>query len=89
VTVRTTSLIIVGATHRGQRGRVFPGSTAERLMSDADCPVAIAPNGYAARVGCRDESRIGKAMRDSVDLDLARRAACPLVAVPTEKGAPR
>ena len=52
-------LIVVGSTHTGHAGRVLPGSTAERLLHGAPCPVAVAPNGYAqhsdrppAVVGC-------------------------------------
>jgi nucleotide-binding universal stress UspA family protein len=43
-------LITVGASRRSGFGRVFPGSTAERLMSGAPCPVAIAPSGYSQSV---------------------------------------
>jgi nucleotide-binding universal stress UspA family protein len=52
-------LIVVGSTHTGQIGRVLPGSTGERLLHGAPCPVAVVPKGYAARssdepgiVGC-------------------------------------
>ena len=40
-------LIVIGSTHRGQLGRVIPGSVGERLLSGASCPVAVAPRGYA------------------------------------------
>ncbi len=40
-------LIVIGSTHRGQLGRVVPGSVGERLLSGAPCPVAVAPRGYA------------------------------------------
>jgi nucleotide-binding universal stress UspA family protein len=40
-------LIVVGSTHTGRTGRVLPGSTAERLLHGAPCPVAVAPEGYA------------------------------------------
>ena len=42
-------LIVVGSTHTGRAGRVLPGSTAERLLHGASCPVAVAPLGYAQR----------------------------------------
>ena len=42
-------LIVVGSTHTGRAGRVLPGSTAERLLHGAPCPVAVAPKGYAER----------------------------------------
>jgi len=40
-------LIVVGSTHTGRAGRVLPGSTAERLLHGAPCPVAVAPKRYA------------------------------------------
>jgi nucleotide-binding universal stress UspA family protein len=43
------SLVVVGSTHRGPIGCVLPGSTAERLLHGAPCPVAIVPQGYASR----------------------------------------
>lgn len=39
-------MIVVGSTRRGRTGRVLPGSTAERLLHGAPCPVALAPHGY-------------------------------------------
>lgn len=42
-------LIVLGSTHRGQLGRIFPGSVAERLFGTAPCAIAIAPRGYARR----------------------------------------
>jgi len=45
------ALIVVGSTHTGRAGRVLPGSTGERLLHGAPCPVAVAPKGYAQRSG--------------------------------------
>jgi nucleotide-binding universal stress UspA family protein len=52
-------VIVVGSSHTGRLGRVLPGSTAERLLHGAPCPVAVVPLGYRARstpvhlvVGC-------------------------------------
>jgi nucleotide-binding universal stress UspA family protein len=42
------SLVVVGSTRRGPIGRVFPGSTAERLLHGSPCPVAIVPAGYGS-----------------------------------------
>jgi nucleotide-binding universal stress UspA family protein len=42
-------LIVVGSSHTGRMGRVLPGTTAERLLHGAPCPVAVAPKGYADR----------------------------------------
>jgi nucleotide-binding universal stress UspA family protein len=42
------SLIVIGSSHRGAVGRVLAGTTAERLLHGAPCPVAVAPLGFAA-----------------------------------------
>jgi nucleotide-binding universal stress UspA family protein len=36
------SLIVVGSTRHGPRRRMLPGSTGERLLHGAACPVAVA-----------------------------------------------
>ena len=41
------SLIVIASSHRGGVGRVLAGTTAERLLHGAPCPVAVAPAGYA------------------------------------------
>ena len=43
------ALIVVGSSHTGHLGRLYPGSTAERLLQGAPCPVALAPQGYRIR----------------------------------------
>jgi nucleotide-binding universal stress UspA family protein len=40
------SLLVVGSTSRGRVDRVLTGSTAERLLHGAPCPVALAPRNY-------------------------------------------
>jgi nucleotide-binding universal stress UspA family protein len=40
------ALLVVGSTERGRIGRVLPGSTAERLMHGAPCPIAVVPRGW-------------------------------------------
>jgi nucleotide-binding universal stress UspA family protein len=40
-------LLVLGSTHREGLGRVVPGGVAERLLSGASLPVAVAPRGYA------------------------------------------
>jgi nucleotide-binding universal stress UspA family protein len=42
-------LIVLGSCHRGTIGRILMGSTSQVVLRDAQCPVAIAPQGYAAR----------------------------------------
>ena len=43
---RPVGLIVLGSTHRAGFGRVMPGSVADRLLSGAPCPVAVAPRDY-------------------------------------------
>jgi nucleotide-binding universal stress UspA family protein len=43
---RGASLVVVGSTHRGQVGRVLPGSVGRRLLNGGPCPVAVAPRGF-------------------------------------------
>ena len=40
-------LLVVGSTARGAAGRLFPGSTADRLMHGAPCPIAVVPHGWS------------------------------------------
>jgi nucleotide-binding universal stress UspA family protein len=42
-------LLVVGSTRRGPVGRVLPGSTAQRLLHGAPCPIAVVPGAWAAR----------------------------------------
>jgi nucleotide-binding universal stress UspA family protein len=44
-------LLVVGSTRRGTVGRLLPGSTAERLMHGAPCPIAVVPHGWIAGNG--------------------------------------
>jgi nucleotide-binding universal stress UspA family protein len=66
-------LIVVGSTHVGAAGRVFPGSTGERLLHGASCPVAIVPKGY--REGGHDVRTIGVAYDGCPEAEIALRAA--------------
>ena len=80
---RDAGLLVVGSTGRGAVGRVLPGSTAERLMHGAPCPIAIVPHGWQAGAGL---STIGVAFTDSDEgtealrggYALARRAGAKL-----------
>jgi len=42
-------LLVVGSSHRGPVGRIFPGSVGRKLLRGAPCPLAIAPRGFAGR----------------------------------------
>jgi nucleotide-binding universal stress UspA family protein len=77
--------IVVGSSHRGRIGRVFPGAVAHRLLSGAPCPVAVAPAGYADRpereirtIGCGFDGTPHARQALITASDLARRAARPL-----------
>ena len=39
-------LVVLGSSTRGRLGHVLLGSTAERVIHDATCPVAVVPHGY-------------------------------------------
>lgn len=62
------ALLVVGSTDRGTVGRVLPGSTAERLMHGAPCPIAVVPHEWTEGRGLRT---IGVAY---VDTDEGRNA---------------
>ena len=51
-------IIVVGSSHIGRLGRVLPGSTAERLLHGAPCPVAVVPVGFGAH-GLPERPAIG------------------------------
>ena len=64
-------LIVIGSSRRSKLGRLLPGTTAERLLHDAPCPVVVAPRGYSGG----DIRRIGVAYDGSPEADAALRAA--------------
>ena len=79
-----TQLVVVGSSQRSGLGRVFPGSTANRLLSGSPVAVAIAPVGYADRepdeglVACGYDG--SPAAREALKwaADFARRGRRPL-----------
>jgi nucleotide-binding universal stress UspA family protein len=44
-------LVVIGPSHRGPVGRVAPGATAERLLGEAPCAIAVAPHNFGRREG--------------------------------------
>ena len=70
---RGAGLLVVGSTHHGVTGRISLGSTADRLLHGAQCPIAVAPLGFAERM--RGVGRIGVAFNDSEEGHEALRAA--------------
>jgi nucleotide-binding universal stress UspA family protein len=59
------SLIVVGSERHGARRRISPGSTGERLLHGAICPVAIAPRGFRERPTDTPVQRIGVSFLDT------------------------
>lgn len=41
--------IVIGVTHRGRLGRLYPGALVDRLAGRTACPVAVAPHAYGER----------------------------------------
>jgi nucleotide-binding universal stress UspA family protein len=83
-------MIVVGATQRGELGRALAGSTADRLLHGAPCPVAVVPDGWEAGGGLHTlavafvDTPEGREALDSA-LALARRAGVrPRVLVAVE-----
>ena len=40
------ALVVLGSTHHSKLGRILAGTTAERLLHGAPCPVAVVPHGF-------------------------------------------
>ena len=59
------SMIVVGSARHGARRRISPGSTGERLLHGAICPVAVAPRGLRERPSDAPVQRIGVGFVDS------------------------
>jgi nucleotide-binding universal stress UspA family protein len=75
---RGAALLVLGSTHRGAVGRIALGSTADRLLHGATCPVVVAPLGFAERM--RGIDRVGVAFVDTKEGREALRAAATLAA---------
>ena len=73
---RGAGLLVIGATHHGVMGKITLGSTADRLLHGATCPVAVAPLGFAERM--RGIDRVGVAFIDSEEGYEALRAGAAL-----------
>jgi nucleotide-binding universal stress UspA family protein len=78
-------IIVVGSSHTGRLGRVLPGSTAERLLHGAPCPVAVVPLGYRTHatrsnpvVGCGYRSTDDGAAALGAAEELALALSAPL-----------
>jgi nucleotide-binding universal stress UspA family protein len=74
------SLIVVGSERHGARRRISPGSTGDRLLHGAICPVAMAPRGFRDRPIEAPVKRIGVAYVDTPEGNEAVRVAGALAA---------
>jgi len=79
------ALIVVGSSHAAQHSRLHPGSTAQRLLGGAPCPVALAPLGYRLRphlklqrISVAYDASAESARALSAGLLVARAAGAPL-----------
>ena len=45
----SADLIVIGSTHRGVLSRAVSGTIADRLLEETQCPLLVAPHGYAGR----------------------------------------
>lgn len=73
------TMIVVGSSHRGARRRISPGSTGERLLHGAICPVAVAPRGWRDRSVEDAVRRIGVAYLEAPEAHEALAVATGLV----------
>lgn len=73
------SMIVVGSARHGARRRISAGSTGERLLHGAICPVAVAPRGQRERAAGDQVRRIGVAYLDAPEAREALSVATALV----------
>lgn len=86
---RHAQMLVVGSSHRGPVGRIFPGSVSRRLLHGAPCPLAIAPRGYAGEANALTAVAVGfdgsdsadQAVRAAADLALNAGATLRVIAV--------
>jgi nucleotide-binding universal stress UspA family protein len=81
-------LLVVGSSHRGRLGRIYPGSVSAALLSGASCPVAVVPRGFATIrptpievIGVGFDTRPEAALQFADDLALGLKATLELIAV--------
>ena len=73
------SMIVVGSAHKGVRRHISTGSTGDRLLHGAICPVAVAPRGWRERPSGEGVKRIGVAYLDAPEARVALQVAAGLV----------
>ena len=92
----SADLVVLGSTHRGPLTRALLGSTADRVIRSAPCPVAVVPRGDADRrdgglrlVGAAYDGTAGaeRAVRQAIAIALAASARLRVIAVVEPIGA--
>ena len=73
---RGAGLLVLGSSRHGTLGRVALGSTTDRLLHGAPCPIVIAPAGFAERM--RGIDLVGAAFIDGEEGHAALGAAAAL-----------
>lgn len=73
------SMIVVGSARKGARRHISPGSTGDRLLHGAICPVAVAPRGHRERPVEARVTRVGVAYVDAPEAREALKVATRLV----------
>ena len=71
--------VVLGSAHRGSVGQVLLGSLGTTMLSGSECPIAIAPSGYAKREEHKLQ-RIGVGVNESPETEAAVAAARGLTA---------
>jgi nucleotide-binding universal stress UspA family protein len=74
---RDAGMLVVGSTTRGAVGRLLLGGVGQRLVTEAACPVAVAPRGHGEG-GPRALGRIGVGFDGSEESQRALDAAAAL-----------
>jgi nucleotide-binding universal stress UspA family protein len=74
------TMIVVGSERHGARRRISPGSTGERLLHGAICPVAVAPRGFREQPVDAPVQRIAVAFVDTPEGHEAVKVAGELAA---------
>lgn len=86
-------LIVVGSSHTGRAGRVFPGSTAEHLLHGSPTSVVVVPKGWRARpaaglapVGVASDGSPESGVAAAAAVAAARAANAPLHVIHVRDG---
>jgi nucleotide-binding universal stress UspA family protein len=89
------SFLVLGSTHHGHLGRLLLGGSADLILGNAPCPVAVAPPGFRDRaeldppvIGVADDGSSAGREAHRLAADLARAAGVPLRVIAVAHGDP-